>query len=250
LRRRAEIGHAEYGRRERDELSHGTEHPIVPDRTDLLAAELLALGDEAMVIEELDGFIASLLVCPEMIAPSEWLPIIWGGEGGDAEPAFDNLHHANRVLGLIMEHYNDIACGLMELPARYDPLLSVDTRTGEIIWELWAAGFDQALKLRPQAWEQLLGANADTTAALRGMLRLADVATRMPANDDVPSADPPGDIARWVVALNAWRLARSRPAQGTSWTPHAPFTTGAKIGRNEPCPCGSGKKYKRCCGLN
>lgn len=23
-----------------------------------------------------------------------------------------------------------------------------------------------------------------------------------------------------------------------------------KVGRNEPCPCGSGKKYKRCCGLN
>ena len=23
---------------------------------------------------------------------------------------------------------------------------------------------------------------------------------------------------------------------------------GRKIGRNEPCPCGSGKKYKKCCG--
>jgi hypothetical protein len=23
-----------------------------------------------------------------------------------------------------------------------------------------------------------------------------------------------------------------------------------KIGRNEPCPCGSGKKYKKCCGAN
>jgi preprotein translocase subunit SecA len=23
---------------------------------------------------------------------------------------------------------------------------------------------------------------------------------------------------------------------------------GAKIGRNDPCPCGSGKKYKKCCG--
>ena len=23
-----------------------------------------------------------------------------------------------------------------------------------------------------------------------------------------------------------------------------------KIGRNEPCPCGSGKKYKKCCMLN
>jgi preprotein translocase subunit SecA len=27
-----------------------------------------------------------------------------------------------------------------------------------------------------------------------------------------------------------------------------PVRTGAKIGRNDPCPCGSGKKYKRCCG--
>ena len=25
---------------------------------------------------------------------------------------------------------------------------------------------------------------------------------------------------------------------------------GKKIGRNEPCPCGSGKKYKNCCGKN
>ena len=25
---------------------------------------------------------------------------------------------------------------------------------------------------------------------------------------------------------------------------------GAKIGRNDPCPCGSGKKYKHCCGRN
>jgi preprotein translocase subunit SecA len=25
--------------------------------------------------------------------------------------------------------------------------------------------------------------------------------------------------------------------------------TGKKVGRNEPCPCGSGKKYKQCCGI-
>lgn len=34
--------------------------------------------------------------------------------------------------------------------------------------------------------------------------------------------------------------AASRPAGGN----------GAKVGRNDPCPCGSGKKYKRCCGRN
>ncbi|MDY3365198.1 MAG: SEC-C metal-binding domain-containing protein [Prevotella sp.] len=29
---------------------------------------------------------------------------------------------------------------------------------------------------------------------------------------------------------------------------HEPYITAEKIGRNEPCPCGSGKKYKKCCG--
>ena len=27
-----------------------------------------------------------------------------------------------------------------------------------------------------------------------------------------------------------------------------PVRTGPKVGRNDPCPCGSGKKYKQCCG--
>ena len=29
-----------------------------------------------------------------------------------------------------------------------------------------------------------------------------------------------------------------------------PVRTGVKVGRNDPCPCGSGKKYKNCCGRN
>jgi uncharacterized protein YecA (UPF0149 family) len=28
----------------------------------------------------------------------------------------------------------------------------------------------------------------------------------------------------------------------------APGVAAAKVGRNEPCPCGSGKKHKKCCG--
>jgi uncharacterized protein YecA (UPF0149 family) len=27
-------------------------------------------------------------------------------------------------------------------------------------------------------------------------------------------------------------------------------TNKTKVGRNDPCPCGSGKKYKKCCGMN
>ncbi len=29
-----------------------------------------------------------------------------------------------------------------------------------------------------------------------------------------------------------------------------PVRSAPKLGRNEPCPCGSGKKYKKCCGMN
>ena len=29
-----------------------------------------------------------------------------------------------------------------------------------------------------------------------------------------------------------------------------PVRTGPKVGRNDPCPCASGKKYKHCCGKN
>ena len=31
---------------------------------------------------------------------------------------------------------------------------------------------------------------------------------------------------------------------------YVPVRTEPKIGRNDPCPCGSGKKYKKCCGKN
>jgi len=73
----------------------------------LLSKALLDLDEEAMLLEVLDGFIAGVLVCPEMIPPSVWLPLVWNGQ--DGEPAFENVTHANRVMGLVMEHYNGVA---------------------------------------------------------------------------------------------------------------------------------------------
>jgi hypothetical protein len=49
--------------------------------------ELLALGEETMLIEELDGFVAGLVVCPDLIKPSEWLPIVWGQDSDDCMAA-------------------------------------------------------------------------------------------------------------------------------------------------------------------
>lgn len=57
--------------------------------------------------------------------------------------------------------------------------------------------------------------------------------------------------ADWLYELPAWdnllpadtrkQLYKKQKASGT-------IVKGKKIGRNDPCPCGSGKKYKNCCG--
>ena len=52
--------------------------------------------------------------------------------------------------------------------------------------------------------------------------------------------------------------ARPGPSQGSDIVSEAaaavekakPVRVGPKVGRNDPCPCGSGKKYKHCCGKN
>ena len=61
-------------------------------------------------------------------------------------------------------------------------------------------------------------------------------------------AAAPTKIADWVVTLNEWRLANYQPMPGVH--PKGAAAATKKVGRNDPCPCGSGKKYKKCCGLN
>jgi uncharacterized protein len=64
------------------------------------------------------------------------------------------------------------------------------------------------------------------------------------------TAASPGQIGPWIVTLNEWRLANCAPAPDVP-TQHSSFAApSSKVGRNDPCPCGSGKKYKKCCGLN
>ncbi len=56
--------------------------------------------------------------------------------------------------------------------------------------------------------------------------------------------------AKWLFTLNAWEHVfdeETREAIGKQYRKdHIAVST--KVGRNEPCPCGSGKKYKNCCG--
>ena len=54
--------------------------------------------------------------------------------------------------------------------------------------------------------------------------------------------DPAGEETRVAAAVQATLGAPA--GEG----PRQPVKRGPKVGRNDPCPCGSGKKYKHCCG--
>ena len=64
--------------------------------------------------------------------------------------------------------------------------------------------------------------------------------TNQPAEGSAPAQ-------RQAARLNARLNARPQASQGPA---QQPVKVAKKIGRNDPCPCGSGKKYKNCCGRN
>jgi hypothetical protein len=77
----------------------------IPRRLKLLEKKLASLpvDSDTMLVSELDGFVAGILVCPDLIMPSEWLPLIWGGNE-EADPTFENARQAEQLMGLVMEH--------------------------------------------------------------------------------------------------------------------------------------------------
>lgn len=58
--------------------------------------------------------------------------------------------------------------------------------------------------------------------------------------------------AKWLFKLNSWKnvLSADEIAEVTREFAEENIAHSEKIGRNDPCPCGSGKKYKKCCGKN
>ena len=205
---------------------------------DFLCSE--AVDEDAMLLSELDGILAGLIVCPDLIPPSEWLPLVWGEEA----PVFDSQDQAQSIIDLIMGHHNDMIRQLDQ--GRYRPVYDID---GDEIafWEIWIEGFWQSMRLRPEAWTSLArNDDADLQRALFVLGRLTELATQP---DDLETMEideelenlAPDLIPSHVEILHQARLAQANPF-ATSANQNSP-----KIGRNDLCPCGSDKKFKKCC---
>jgi hypothetical protein len=84
--------------------------------------------DDCLGLSDLDGFLTGIVVGPELIVPSEWLPIVWG----DEEPEFESTIDAASIIGLIMGRYNEIATGFNSDPVKFEPIFYRQP-TGEVI---------------------------------------------------------------------------------------------------------------------
>ena len=200
--------------------------------------------DDCMQLCDLDGFLTGIVVSPELIMPSEWEPVIWRGE----PPAYKDLQQVQHITGIIMARYNEIIHMLMDEPGAFEPIL-YQTPDGVVLADDWAAGFMEAFMLRVDAWDPIL---ADDD----GRLLMTPIMAQLYDKDGEPFID--GTLAEVQDIRNEcaqslpyaikgiydfWK-ARRQPASTDK-------TTKRKlVGRNEPCPCGSGRKYKRCCGAN
>jgi uncharacterized protein len=222
-----------------------------------------------MLLSELDGYLTAIVLAPHLIQPSEWLPGIWRG----VVPPFSGLDVPAAMHGAIMGLYNDNVRSLASDPLRFEPIFASDT-DGSIIADLWADGFMEGVRLRPDDWKPLVE-DEEQVVLIGPMVALClgpdgRYGVDMPKRDRKRIADKaPGVIplclqgirtfwqerglgasaplppqlrssckSRWLVAQRSVPAIEPFPIPANS----------KKIGRNELCPCGSGKKYKRCCG--
>mgnify|MGYP003974305555 CR=1 FL=1 len=200
--------------------------------------------EDCMQLSDLDGFLTGIVVGPELIMPSEWMPIIWK----DGEPNYKDAEQAEHIIGIIMARYNEIIYLLDDEAGSFEPIV-YQGPDGNVIAADWAEGFMDSFRLRADAWDPLL--NDEDKSVLMGPI-MALVYDR---DGDAFIDGTPDELIKMRKESTEflphaikeihdfWKKLRS-PSNDNAQT------FGKKVGRNEPCPCGSGRKYKRCCGSN
>jgi uncharacterized protein len=198
--------------------------------------------EEPMLLTELDGFLTGLLICPEAIPSDEWMSVVWGAET-DGVPPFDDPLDVQWFADAVAARRHEIARDLDR--GRLRPILDVDERNGDVLWEYWIDGFAEAMATRPDAW-QVLAADGRTAAPLE-RLTLLIAAAREESELDSVQINALSDAAVVEMTDAVQRLHAAVTRDGETVGRASGPVTKAKVGRNDPCPCGSGKKQKHCC---
>jgi uncharacterized protein len=223
------------------------------EEMDALEAILVsdAVPEDCMDLEMLDGFLAAVLLSPRLIERERWLPEVWSAYG---EMNFGAGNAMQRAMRLVLAYYNEIATtlGCEDAYDRWEPFcFAAEAGSDKLgIGDGWIDGFTQGLDLWPENWrEGLTDEIADNAQnALRRVIA--------PWESDERNAADNAMRLGWLQAAGEavndifvhWRaigLPAPQPIALDFSPPSSP-----EAGRNGPCPCGSGKKYKKCCGAD
>jgi uncharacterized protein len=205
-------------------------------------------ADDAMDLEEMDGLFAALICSPVVVPPSEYLGEIWGED----EAPFETVEELNEFLNLAMRHWNQVAGQLSAKEEIFEPCLLTEEDEEVPHGNRWARGFMRGIGMRRESWNEIF-ADEDKFAMLLPVLAL------------VHEYDPDPEMRTWktppdrelrervimglfVAAQKSYDYFRNHRAAEARRKVTGKRDAGRKIGRNDPCYCGSGKKYKRCCG--
>jgi len=226
------------------------------DAADLEAA-LAPLAEEGSALGycEAAGFLFAVACAPEDVAAEEWLPAVLGDDEDGTEEAAALL---TRLYDWISE---SVRARDPSLPACIAPAENVLSNFGgEAMLGRWSQGYAEGQEWMEEAWDVLLPEAADgdeDPEEVLGslILMLSFFADREIAEEFHSDSRTPGTFEAFAAEMlkghadamfdlallgrniaEAEEVAAQGPAQST------------KVGRNEPCPCGSGKKYKFCCG--
>ena len=197
--------------------------------------------DSILDVSELDGFFAALACAPVTIMPSTWMPAIWGGE--HLAPEWESEQEFTEFSQSIMLHYNGVMSDFQD--HFYEPLfLGGDDPSSELlIVDEWCEGFVKGLvlwgEMKPQDMKQLEAClypirHFCTDEGFEALASMSETEIYHLQSSIQPN----------VSALHKYF---NKPVKKVETTFIRPTP---KVGRNDPCPCGSGKKYKKCCGLN
>ena len=207
---------------------------------------------------ELQGLLFTVVSAPELIPLSEWMPIIFAGEEVD----YANVEQAKAVIGQIMALYNTINAAVLDPPT----LLPADCPLRDDVLAnfaddapiaQWSRGFLRGHQWLEELWEDLpeeVAEELDATLMALGFFSSREMAEDFYAEASTSEQSFAGmaEAIHRVLPRAVAQYAYMGRSTATVLAEHdwdePELTHHAKIARNEPCPCGSGKKYKKCCG--
>ena len=165
--------------------------------------------------------------------------------------AFENMDDVQETLGLLMRYWNAIAADFENESIHLAYVLEPGSEG--ITGRDWARGYMRGTRLSPEGWNRIFGDDREGLV-LTIPIVAGEVAPDWPKE---PLTQEESDenlqhmiagAARAYRYFKAGRLAQAPATVARSRGPEPYERESPKIGRNDPCPCGSGKKYKKCCG--